>query len=247
MLGTIGEKEPYQEASDRVTSELTAIVDAFHAWMTGGSRRAQANGGFLSFLHPRRLFTYFPLRTYPPSQIVSPMPQRRIQKPILYVAQAHPGRLTWASRDPRSLYWQMMLAFRDVDFDCVHVGGYDDPNNVMGRIPFLQNVNTVLVQTKDLPVWLQHVAPVEKESSSGAHEKGVESLLEGPLMAGVVSRGGHCRLRYHISTPFPFFSYLGSSISLLQPHRPIDQCFQGYCKTACLSMRSGDWQGMYLH
>jgi len=219
MLGSLGEKESYQEASDRVTKELTAIVDAFHGWMTGGGKAEQANGGFLSLLHPRRLFTYFPLQTFPPSQIISPTPQRRLQKPTLYVEQAHPGKLNWASRDPRNLYWQMMLAFQDVDFDCVYVGGYDDPNNVMGQTPFLQNANTVLVETKDLSVWLQHVAPIGRESDAGAQEKGVESLLEGPLMAGVVSEGGRCRI-YPYCSRNSFFSQLLELLNLPTPASP---------------------------
>jgi len=193
MLGSIGEKESYQEASQRVTEELTAIVDAFHAWMSGNETtqsEATTTSSIPMSSLVRRLFTSFPLRTFAPAPVLSPRPHERIKKPILYVAKPHPGmKQNWASQDPRCLYWQMLLLFRDVDYDCVHVGDYDDPNNAIGQLPFLQNVNTTIVAAKDLPLWVQRVAPAEEriEKNDVIEEKGVESLLKGPLMAGVVS------------------------------------------------------------
>lgn len=190
MLGTIGETESYKQASDRVTGELTAIVNTFHNWMSNGKVDQSTTTSSLLSWHPRRLFTVFPLRIFAAAKTVSPTPQMSIKKPILYVDLPHPGKLTWASRDPRCLYWQMMLLFADIDFDCVHVGGYDDPNSAMGQVPLLQNLNGSLVANKDLPVWLERVSTpdqVVEKSKAFAQVKGINSLLQGPLMAGVVS------------------------------------------------------------
>ncbi|UZJ56362.1 hypothetical protein CBS101457_005682 [Exobasidium rhododendri] len=196
MLGSINEGETYQHGSQRVTAELTAIVDAFHAWMSDSETTSSvekkepiASSSFPMSSFIRQLFTSFPLRTYSAPIVFSPTPQGRSKKPVLYVAPPHPNsKYNWASRDPRCLYWQLLLTFRGVDFDCVHVDGYGDANSGLGQLPCLQNINTTIVTTKELPLWIKRVAPVDARVGSGSisEEKGVESLLKGPFIAGVL-------------------------------------------------------------
>lgn len=193
MLGSINEAERYEEASQRITNELTDIVDTFHAWMSGqesskSDAKRAAPPPSTSWI-ARNVLVNFPLKVFTPIQAIAPTLQGSIKKPILYVALPHPStslKPKWASQDPQCLYWQVLLLFRNIEYDCVHVGGYDDENSAMGRVPFLQNTNGTIVSTKELPTWLNHVAPVNHMLR--AEDKGIESLLTGPLMAGVVSR-----------------------------------------------------------
>lgn len=193
--------------------------------MSGGDKEEEQKKGSVPMtMAVRRLFSVFPLRTFPAVPVLSPARPAPLKKPVLHVAMPHPGsKFKWASQDPRSLFWQMTFVFRGIDFDCAHVDVHS--SGTLGQTPFLQNANTTIVAAKDLPQWAQHVAPVEPSTT----DKGIESLLKGPLMAGVVSAAcGVCHTGCSIARASCSSCY--PSHSLL--HLPLHLSCLGSCTTA---------------
>lgn len=116
----------------------------------------------------------------------------------MYVAPAHPRKMPnssakWSSRDPTCLYWQTQLVLRRLEFEVVHIeenyssAGYQGEG--FSRVPILLDVDRTVVGRKDLNRWADSVAPWPERSRTLAqspHAKTFESLLRGPLQAGVL-------------------------------------------------------------
>lgn len=148
----------------------------------------------LSAAFPRVTFDAVPSR----ESCVRPAKYR--QKAVLYVDQGHPttrstGKSTkrWASRDPRCLAWQMQFIFRGIPFECVHI--HDDYTALdyhgegFSNVPMILDVDGTVVGQKHLKKWADTVQPFSseiEERTKGAHAKTLNSVIQGPLMAGVL-------------------------------------------------------------
>lgn len=145
----------------------------------------------------KRVFRAFPLVTQDAVPVLSPSREPLPSKPVLYVAPSHPSKSSdsqrWASRDPTSLFWQVQLLLRQADFDSVHaVDDYTSPEypgEGFTRVPLLLDTDGTVVGRKHLNRWADSVAPwpVASQSASGSPEaRAFESLMQGPLLAGVL-------------------------------------------------------------
>lgn len=172
------------------------IVMAASTSTTNSSSIFPVTGWFksLSSAFPRVTFDSVPIRE---SCI---RPEKYRQKAILYVDQGHPSpRSTgasskrWASRDPRCLAWQMQFIFRGIPFECVQV--HDDYTALdyhgegFANVPMILDVDGTVVGQKHLKKWADTVKPFSEECTEkvkGAEAKTLNSVIQGPLMAGVL-------------------------------------------------------------
>lgn len=155
----------------------------------------------------RRLSAAFPQVTFEAVPALAPLKEEKHARPILHIAEGHPephaktgaGKQIqarsrrWASRDPRCLAWQMQLLFRGVAFDCIVV--HDDfthpshPGEGFAQVPLLLDSDGTVIGRKHLSHWADSVRPFSSDvvsSASTSSAQAFESLLQGPLMAGVV-------------------------------------------------------------
>lgn len=197
LLGSIKSGETYEEASKRSTKELTTIVDTFHAWMSGSESSSSTLKGGQSHQQQRpswfqRISRTFPFVVEGEVPVLSPPKRPLPAKPILFVAPSHPFKQRqWASKDPTCLYWQMQLALRGIDFHCEYVQSDFTSSTYQGEgfsnVPLLLDTDGTVVQYQYLPRWADAAATFAAGSTSSPEAKALESLLEGPILAGVVS------------------------------------------------------------
>ncbi|PWN38228.1 uncharacterized protein FA14DRAFT_159890 [Meira miltonrushii] len=163
---------------------------------TNNSSTFPVTGWFksLSSAFPRVTFDAVPIR----ETCIRPAKYR--QNAILYVDQGHPtprstgsSSKRWASRDPRCLAWQMQFVFRGIPFECVQV--HDDYTALdyhgegFANVPMILDVDGTVVGQKHLRKWADTVQPFSEEcveKAKGAEARILNSVIQGPLMAGVL-------------------------------------------------------------
>lgn len=148
----------------------------------------------LSAAFPRVTFDAVPVRE------TGVRPERYRQKAVLYIEQGHPSLRSagqkvkrWASRDPRSLAWQLQFLFRGIPFECVQVHddwtALDYHGEGFANVPLVLDVDGTVVGHKHLMKWADTVQPFSQESVervNRAEAKTLNSVIEGPMMAGVL-------------------------------------------------------------
>jgi len=158
-----------------------------------------------------KLFSYFPLRTYPPSTPT----KYPIVNPLLWICpppSSAPGKESVLSADIECLKWQAHIALRglhgvSVRWDVSQEGALN------GRLPNLQipseRTNTpdgVLQAAEDIPTWIDgKVGALDdlegyKDVESRDQSHAWIALLEGDVHAALVSLlQSHSRLSFHQS------------------------------------------------
>ena len=91
------------------------------------------------------------------------------------------------------LAWQMQFVFRGIPFDCVQIHddftALDYHGEGFANVPMILDIDGTVVGQKHLKKWADTVQPFPEEcieKAIGANAKILNSVIQGPLMAGVL-------------------------------------------------------------